>query len=110
MHYHLADTIATTCHNDNLVAPHIRVVLPVVDGRVAQPIADRVEQSQADQCLQVLECRGMFGSEDIPLLRVARGEDEGKRERGIECRQLDEVGKGVAGEPYTATSVSMCSN
>jgi hypothetical protein len=89
MYYNLPNTIAASRHDDNFLAPHIRVVRPIVRHCIVQPRADTPEQTQADNCLQMLEGSTMFCCEYIAARSVPGEEYEWKRERWVQDCKLE---------------------
>lgn len=95
LHDNLANTIRSTRHNNNLLAPIIRIIDPVVRHGIVEPAVDAVHEAQRERKLQILEGGDVLRGEGAALLRVARREDERERELGVQHRVLEEVADGV---------------
>lgn len=92
----LSDTIATSRHDDNLLAPHICVVAPVVGHCFVKPCAHASQHAQPREHFEVLQETAMLFAEDVALCGVAREEDQRKGERRVERRVAEEARDSVA--------------
>jgi hypothetical protein len=91
----LADTIAPSRHNNNLLAPYICVVAPVVRHRFVEPCARASQDAQSRKHFEVLQETAMLFGEEVALCGVAREEDQrkskGRVERGVAEEARDSV-------------------
>jgi hypothetical protein len=91
MHNNFANTITSSSYDDNLSAPDICVLAPVVCDRIVKPCAEASQQSQSDNSLQVLEHGAVFCRKYVSTRRVAPEQDEGKRQRRVKDGQLEKA-------------------
>lgn len=103
----LANAIAASGYNDNLAAPYIGIAAPVVGHAAVEPSVDGTQRTQAQQRLQAFERCGMVLGKGIALLRVARKEDEGKRERRVEGRVSDKAAYSITSYAYSQSQKSV---
>jgi hypothetical protein len=96
MHHDLSNTITTTRHDDNLLAPHICVVAPVVRDGAVEPAADAVQHAQPDQRLEVLEERSMVFSDAAALGGVARKQKKRDGQGWVQHSKLEKATKRIA--------------
>jgi hypothetical protein len=100
VHNGLADAIAASGHNDDLLVPIICVLAPVVRYGSVKPRAQAANHAEPNDVPQMLERGGVFRGEDITTGGVAPEQEERERERWVEYRELEQPSDGVGGNAY----------
>lgn len=98
LHDDLANAVGAARHDDDFLAPHVRVAGPVVGDAVAEPGADSVVQAEHEQRLQVLERGRVARSKAAAIERVFGCQEQRQRDQRVQRRELEEPRDGVAGD------------
>lgn len=98
VHDNLANAVAAARHDNNLLAPDIRVVSPVVRHGAVEPCARGSEHAQSSKLLEDIQGSGVLVGEDIALRRVARKENQRQREGRIQGGEAEEPRNSVGSD------------
>lgn len=109
---YLADAVASSCYNYNLLTPGVSVVTPVIRHGIVKPRRHARKHAQRKQCLEVLERGAMLPCPRATLLGVFCSEEERERDCWVERRELEESPNCVAGHAWwtvlAMTSIAWC--
>jgi hypothetical protein len=104
LHHNFANAVAASSHDNNLPAPHVCVVAPIVQYCIVEPRSDTSEQTQPNYGLEMLEHSAMLFGEYVSARRIASKEEQWKRERRVKDCELEQSTDGIARDAFARKS------
>lgn len=98
LHHDGPDAVAASRHQRNVLFPVVRVIRPVVEDASVQKVPDFPSQAEQQGNLEPFQGLRPRGRNILAPCRVFRGEEQRKREAGIEDGFAEEREDGVARE------------